>query len=110
MPTNSLAGEVDVIGLHAQSVTEQRKRLEARQYLTAMAMKDVHEVERSSKLARVDAPECELAVGVVERARRLERDADFVGRDQALSERVVGHRRDAVGDGRDECACAAVSA
>ena len=65
-------------------------------------LEDVHEVERSSKLARVDAPECELTVGVIERARRLERDADFVGRDQALRERVVGDRGDAVGDGRDK--------
>ena len=38
-----------------------------------MVIEDVHEVERSSKLARVDAPECELAVGVIERARRLEK-------------------------------------
>ena len=75
-----------------------------------MVIEDVHEVERSSKLARVDAPKGELAVGVIERARRLERYADFVGRDQALRERVVGDRWDAVGDGRDKCACAAVSA
>ncbi len=69
-------------------------------------MEDVHEVERSSELARVDAAEGELAVRVVEGTRRLERNADLVRIDQALRKRVVGDRRDAVGDRRDKRACA----
>ena len=69
-----------------------------------------HIADGTGGLAGVYTAECELAVGVVERARRLERDADFVGRDQALRERVVRDRRDAIGDSRDKRACEVISA
>ena len=66
---------------------------------------DIHVSERPGVLARVGAPERELAVRVPGVRHGGERDADLPRADQALLKRVVGDRRDALGGMGKQCAC-----
>ena len=107
IPTNSFAGEVEVIGLSDEDARGHQHHWDERNAI--LERKDLHEVEWPGELACVDAAEGEFAVGVVQAGRRLERDPNLVRRDEALAECVVGDGGDAVGDRGDKSAYTCVS-
>ena len=100
IPTNSFAGEVEVIGLSDEDARDYNHHWDERN--TILERKDLHEVEGPGELACVDAAEGELAVLVVHAGRGLEGDTNLVRVDEALGECVVGDRRDALRDVGDQ--------